>query len=366
MGFYRSTLGNLCFFSEPVSLSLEAYKQIEKVVKVLFQLKNNKDYQKSFSSVVHQTAFKNQKQDSVLMAYDFHLEKEIPRLIEVNTNASSFLLSNSLYQFQNLEYKKAREDLKKSFQSEWKKFNQDQENPAPKKSVLIDENPLEQKMAIEFFMYKDFFQSMGWSFEICDSHSLKIDEKGFLYTPKGDKIDFIYNRSTDFYFENHPELATAYLKGTCAISPNPREYYLLSDKDRLCDWSLQKDNWSELKQIKNNLLVSEVLNSQNKERAWENRKKYFFKIRKGYSGKQAYRGANLSHKKMNQLCDTQSLFQEFIPPSKIIDSQGVEWKVDFRAYVYEDQIQQLIARCYYGQLTNFKKEGSGFAIVNVI
>ena len=45
--------------------------------------------------------------------------------------------------------------------------------------------------------------------------------------------------------------------------------------------------------------------------------------------------------------------------------KGTEWKTDFRAYVYENKIQQLTARCYQGQLTNFRQEGSGFACVNV-
>ena len=105
---------------------------------------------------------------------------------------------------------------------------------------------------------------------------LKTDEKGVLYTPTGDPADFVYNRSTDFYFENHPYLKSAFLKGSCAISPHPREYYLLSDKDRLCDWFAQKETRPELQKIQNNLLFSGILNSENKEAIWKNRKKYFF------------------------------------------------------------------------------------------
>lgn len=352
-------------FSETVYLPSSAFQQMKKVIQLLFQLRSRSDYKKNLSIGTIETALKEQKQDSVLMAYDFHLQDEIPKLIEVNTNASSFLLANSFYQFKDLPYEQAKEDLKQSFQSEWEKFKGDKTNPKPQKVVLIDEEPLKQKMMIEFFMYKDFFQSMDWSFEIQDSQSLKIDDKGFLYTPKGDKIDFIYNRSTDFYFKNHPHLAKAYLKGTCAISPNPREYYLLSDKNRLCEWSAQKNKWSELEQIKQNIPFSEVLSSSNKEETWNQRKKYFFKIAQGYSGKLAYRGAGLTHKKFNELYNLKSLVQEFIPPSSFKDNQGKEWKIDFRVYVYRDKIQQFVARCYQGQLTNFKQEGSGFATVKL-
>ena len=219
--------------------------------------------------------------------------------------------------------------------------------------LLIDENPFEQKMALEFFMYKDFFQSMGWPLDICDSRALT-------------KADFIYNRCVDFYFENHPPLAEAFLKGTCAISPHPREYYLLSDKNRLCDWFSQKGIKPELKKIQSSLLRSEKVTAQNKEQIWKNRKKYFFKNLRGYGGKQAYRGAGLTHKKFKELYESKSLAQEFVSPLRIKNSKGEEWKVDFRTYVYEDKIQQLAARCYQGQITNFKQADSGFAAVELV
>lgn len=412
-GFLKQHLWSPVFFSESVPLSAEAYQQMKSIVRSLFHLKNREDYQKSLSIEVPSFALKKQKQDSILMAYDFHLDGNIPKLIEVNTNASGFLLVNSFYQFKNLSYKEEKESLKKSFQFEWEKFKKGKEGKrsditerqltdtnntenkkfieleantknneskkndkkeenkkitSPQKVVLIDEDPLNQKMAIEFFMYKDFFQSMGWPFEICDSQSIKIDDKGFLYTSKGDKVDFVYNRSTDFYFENHPHLAKAYFQGTCAISPNPREYCLLSDKVRLCDWSFQKDRWPELKQIEHHIPFSKILNSQNRDEIWKNRKKYFFKNSKGYSGKMAYRGSGLTRRKFNELCDLKNkiLVQEFIPAGTIKDTEGKEWKVDFRAYVYEDTIQQLTARSYQGQLTNFREKGSGFATITLV
>lgn len=376
------------FFSDTVSLTFSAFQQMETVVKSLFRLKSRKDYQKSLSAAEPESSLKNKKQDSVLMAYDFHLKDGIPYLIEVNTNASGFLLVNSFYQFQNYPYSQAKEDLKQSFQKEWEKFCSEYESDnsnnfikngflkssfennnkkiKPDKIVLIDEALSSQKMLIEFFMYKDFFQSMNWPFEICDSRSLKADDRGFLYTPKGDKIDFVYNRSTDFYFENHPALATAYRKGVCAISPHPREYHLLANKSRLCGWYIQKEKWEELKQIERHIPYTEILTEENKGQFWKNRKKYFFKIKTGHSGKMAYRGSSLSRRKFEELCRLNGIAQEYIPPSLVQSAKGGEWKVDFRVYVYEDQIQQITARCYQGQLTNFQAEGSGFSAVNVL
>ena len=423
--FLNQTQWTPLFFSKYIDLPASAYKQIEKTVQSLYQLRNNTVYQKKLLNQykldnenknysekqnihelekqnIHQAEKQNRdhfsrqtnshsresgnlqknqtelkqnsadqnfflnleskKQDSVLMAYDFHLTGDTVKLIEINTNASAFLLVNSLYQIKNLNHKKALEDLIYSFQQEWNIFNN--KTAKPNKIVLIDENPLSQKMVLEFFMYKDLFKSLGWDMEILDSKKIKTDNNYYLYTPKGEKIDFIYNRSTDFYFENHPIIAKAYQYNTCLILPQPKDYFLLADKARMSDW--MTEDWSELKDIKNNLLKTIFLNPNNKQQLWENRKKYFFKISQGHGGKMVYKGMSLSKKKFEEMFQYNSLAQEYIAPSKIKDSNNQEWKLDLRAYVYKDQIQQLAGRVYQGQLTNFKTPGSGFALVKLI
>ena len=361
----------LLFFNESIKLPENIYKQIEKTIQTLYRLRNNKNYQKnlfssdlnlevSFNNLTKFNNTKNLKSHSILMSYDFHLQSNTAKLIEINTNASAFLLVNSFYQIKKLNYTNALEKLKNSFQKEWNIFNNKLEKP--KKIVLIDQEPLQQKMSLEFFMYKDFFKSMGWDMEILDSKQLKIDDKYQLYTPKGDKIDFIYNRLTDFYFANHPMLVKAYQENTCLILPQPIDYLLLADKNRMVDWPKYK---TELKEIKNNLLEVKLLNSDNKQELWQNKKKYFFKICQGHGGQMAYKGASLSHKKFEELFQYNSLAQEYVAPSKIKDSKLQEWKIDLRAYVYKDQIQQLAGRVYQGQLTNFKTQGSGFSTVEI-
>ena len=349
------------FFESPVHLSKNIYAQIKQSIHSLYRLRNSKTYQNSLPKFQDSLFLENKKQDSVLMAYDFHLDNETAKLIEVNTNGSAFLIVNTLYQFKNLDYKKALEDLKNSFQEEWAKFNKNL--AVPKKAVLIDEDPFNQKMALEFFMYKDFFQSMGWNMEILDSKKLKMDDSYQLYTPSDEKIDFIYNRTTDFYFKNHPPLAKACQKNTCLISPHPKDYYLLADKNRLIDW--HSKNWEELKDIAPNLIKTKILNSENRQELWQNRKKYFFKICQGHGGKMAYKGASLTRKKFEDLLKQGCVAQEYIAPSQIKNANNQKWKLDLRAYVYKDHIQQLAGRVYQGQLTNFKAPGSGFTTVEL-
>ena len=172
----------------------------------------------------------------------------------------------------------------------------------------------------------------------------------------------------DFYFDEHPHLLKAYETDVCCISPHPREYFLLSDKNRLCSWFFEREKWPLLKVIGKHLIPSFILlkgQEEKKEELWKNKKKYFFKSARGYGGKMAYRGSSLTSKKFELLCKDSLIFQEYIPPSHWTDSKGEIWKLDFRVFVYRDQIQQLSARCYKGQITNFREPRSGWALVQV-
>lgn len=352
---------------ETVFLSQKNYQSIQKIVKSLYELKDNPLYQKTISKHLPELAKKQSRQNSPLMAYDFHTQQNSVKLIEVNTNGSAFLLTHLLYQSSAEEAAEdfsesaasPLQDLKKSFAGEWRLFNPNKKKP---KIVLIDEAVQQQKMRFEFFMYQDFFSSMGWKLEILESKNLLIDKEALLYTPKKEKIDFIYNRTTDFYFEKHPHLAKAYQNGSCLILPQPRDYALLADKKRLLDWQ----SFPQLKSIQKYLLKAKAFNKKTSEELWKNRRKYFFKVQQAYGGKLAYRGSSLTHKKKEELLRHNSLAQEYCPPDTLTDSKGQKWKVDLRAYAYKAQVQLLVARIYQGQITNFKVADSGFAKVKII
>ena len=354
-----SSIEELPLSQEIVFLSEKNWQSIKKMVQIFYQLKEDSAYQKLISKNLPEIAKQESQQNSPLMAYDFHLQTDSVKMIEVNTNASAFLLAHLLYQSFSESFENSVEELKKAFLTEWSLFNPHKKRP---QIVLIDEEIEKQRMRFEFFMYQDFFKSMGWDLEILESKSLSIDEEAYLYTPEGKKIDFIYNRATDFYFDRHPKLKKAYQEKTCLILPQPRDYALLSDKKRLLDWQ----DLPQLQPIQKYLLKIKPFTEKTKEELWKDRKKYFFKIQQGYGGKLAYRGSSLSHNKKEELLNYESLAQEYCPPSTLTDSQGAKWKIDLRAYAYKDQVQQLIARIYQGQLTNFKAKGSGFARVKML
>ena len=352
-------------FPEIVTIPTKALTHIKKTVASLYQLKKQTSYINSLKDKAPDSVCIGHPQNSVLMAFDFHLDsKGIPRLIEVNTNGSGFLIGAALAQYHNLEYQQPLKGLANSFQEEWLKFSEN--SPASPSLVgIIDDTPWSQKMIMEFLMYQDFLKTFGWKGVIYDISSLKQDSKGQLRDQNNNLIDFCYNRSTDFYFANTPHLKQSYMEKTCAFSPHPTEYFLLSEKNRLCEWSAYKDEWPLLSKIKDNLLETYKLSSENQDRAWENRKQYVFKLAGKYGGKGVYRGKNLTSKTFQMLRENQTVFQEYLPPPLWKDTKGTEWKFDLRAFSYGENVQQIIARCYKGQLTNFKHLGGGMAPVIV-
>lgn len=351
-------------FPEVLYIPMEALAHIKETVAKIYQLKREDFYLKSLQNKKPDSvSLLKHPQDSVLMSFDFHLDsKNIPKLIEVNTNSSGFLIGNSLFQYHGLEYKEALKNLSHSFQKEWEKFKGKTTFP-PFRTGIIDEDPFSQKMIMEFVMYQDFFKTFGWNGVIYDLSLLKRDEQGGLRDQNGNRIDFCYNRSTDFYFTHNCHLKQSYKEGSCAFSPHPTEYFLLADKNRLCEWSLYKNEWPLLTKIKESLLDSYKLSSENRNKVWKNKKKYVFKLTGKYGGKGVYRGKNLTTKTFQMLSENETVFQDYLPPPLWKDSKGNEWKFDLRAFSYGGNIQQITGRCYKGQLTNFKNLGGGFAPV---
>ena len=310
---------------------------------------------------------------SVLMSYDFHLDGDTPRLIEINTNASGYLIANALYimHAQPKPFPEAMTSLKKAFAEEFQRLGLE----GSPHIAIIDEAPHEQKMFPEFLLYKSLFEKWGYRASIHDYTDL-IYRHGELFA-MGNKVDFIYNRYNDFTFSDHTSeaLRSAYLEGACGFSPNPKEYILLADKRRFVPMS--SDGWLEavatsdisIEAIRNVLLptwnASEFADINE---VWQKRKQLFFKPPQLYGGKGAYRGGSISRNVFNRVMSEDYLIQQYVPAPKIAfenDETSVDWKYNLRAYVYGGEVQLLVALIYQGQLTNFSQTYGGYCPIFV-
>lgn len=351
----------------PFTLNLpkRALEAIQKTIKTLFHVRKKSEYSLWLQQKYQKNIF-DPGNASMFMSYDFHLdENHTPKIIEINTNASFLGLGHFFYEFLNtptgLAFKIS--DLRSNFLSELALFGSQQKNP---KILIVDENPSQQRLFAEFLVFQQVIKSFGWSCEIDDFRSALSK-----------KPDLIYNRWTDFYFEKaeSTELKQAYLDKKVCFSPNPHEYFLLADKQRLMDFHdpelLQSLNLSNEDNdvIKTSIPMTKVFSAFDKNDLWAQRKNLFFKPTNSFGSKQTYKGASISRKLFDELPVQDFLAQEYIPaPELSLETpEGVDsFKYDLRCYAYQDELQMVIARIYKGQVTNLKTKYGGFAAVKWI
>ncbi len=307
----------------------------------------------------------------LVTAYDFHTREDELRLIEINTNAAGYLLCAELNEFFDTDLNlglKPKDALLKSFDDEM----QYTRKTASKTVTLIDENLLQQNMYSEFLLYAHLLKSAGYQVNLCDVAELKFDAQKGMLTPEGQECGFIYNRFCDFDFSEPRSalLLQSYLEGLNQFSPHPQEYLLVADKLHLVELSSpthlqQFASVADIDLIAPQLLKTEFAQSTDAESRWQKRKTLFFKPRQSFGGKSAYRGANVSRKVFQRLWDENAIVQEYFPPPTLLH-ENEEWKYDIRFYVYQDQIQNVVARVYQGQVTNFAAAGGGFSRIKFV
>ena len=333
-----------CISPFKISLNNQTTGQIKNAIRDIYQWSRKKE--SSYSPDIDNY--------SVLMAYDFHIDSENnARLIEINTNASGFLITDLIREAHGIDNSKNLEKLKDSFIQEWKLFSK--KDSSPQKIIITDEDIKNQKNYIEFLMYQQLINQWGWDCELLDADQIISEGKG-IQTPQGEPIDFLYSRLTDFYLKRYDKIKKAYEEKQVCLSPNPKEYFLLANKKNLCELYSETPDDSSLKKV----LIETCLFQTH---LWENRKQFFFKPIESYGGKGSYNGKSISKIKFQTL--KHYIAQKFIPPMNWTHPITQEqWKVDIRAYAYRNQIHQIGGRIYQGQLTNFQTPESGFCLVD--
>lgn len=336
---------------------------------------------------------------SVLMSYDFHIEFPtgfVPtsladlrqgrlRLIEINTNASMSLLIDLMNGERGLEPiedtvhpgslrcfgRRAKEILMDDFAEELLSARHQPRTTIGEalqgaRIAIVDDEPQKQKLYIEFLLYKELFEKRGATCVIVDRRDLEMRD-GKLWAGAFGPIDLVYNRATDFYFEEEASraLREAMTTGAAVITPNPYDYRMLADKNRLVEWSREgqlesvyglSKNDADL--IRGTVLRTREANAIDPEVLWKERKKLVFKPRQAYGGKGVYRGSSISRGAFDGVLASDSLAQDFVPaPTVKID--GVEFKYDLRFFAYRDYVHVACGRLYQGQMTNALTPGGG-------
>lgn len=334
-----------------IELSHEQIDIIKNEIKSYWKLRNWTE--KSKSTEYLNMGLNKPNNYSVCMSYDFHINAEgKPELIEINTNAAFLAMSLQIYEYFNLPNiasSFSETELVEMFKKEIQLANTNSNSVA-----IIDEKPELQRLYIEFLVYQQIFKSKGVDCEIFNYDQVE-QLKNF---------GLIYNRYTDFFLnQKESSLLKELFNSKLNLSPNPYEYFLLADKQRLLDWNTQTEVSKP-----SSLLKIYDLGIADKEEIWKNRKNLFVKPKNSFGSKQAYRAGSMSRRLFDEIYGTDFVAQQFSSPSEInvvYNEKPEKFKYDLRCYVYQDQLQLMIARLYQGQTTNLKTEGGGFAAVRV-
>lgn len=349
-----------------VELKSSVLAQAQKAVSLLFSMREKESYLNHYKDLLAEKGLKDPGNKSIMMSYDFHVdENNNLKLIEINTNAAFLVLGQQMYEMKGhalpVEDFKL-DEIKASIVTEMQLQGKSVDSAL--KVSIIDEKPSEQRLFIEFLVYNELFKSWGWNSQIEDYRDLFKD-----FQP-----DFIYNRYTDFFLtdDSSQSLRTKFLNRDVCLSPNPFEYLLLADKQRLIDWVqpgfLEGQGFSgdDLALLKEVLPMSFDLKPENAEQIWAQRKSLFFKPKNAFGSKQSYKGGSISRKTYDDILKADMIAQQLVPPSEktFTTPEGPQnFKYDLRCYAYQGHLQLIVARIYQGQVTNLRTPYGGFATV---
>jgi hypothetical protein len=353
-----------------VELPREILTQAQEFGRTLFRLRQNQAYQNFVRTTttpnLENLHISEPANHSLCMSYDFHVDPlGTLRLIEVNTNAAFLALSDLLYDSQGLPNPVPDFSMSEFFKDIQTEFELVTGRRHLESIAIVDDQPAQQRLYIEFLVFQEMFKRWGLRCEIKDCQE---DLSNF---------EFIYNRGTDFYLQDPKWTALRTLlnqKKSC-VSPQPAEYFYLADKARMIGWrnSQELARWAVSTEDQAVLLkhvpLAEVLNSENGEEIWTRRKNLFFKPQQAFGSKQSYKGASISRKVYAEISEQKFLAQELVPAPEINlqTNEGPQvFKYDLRFFAYQDRIQSVVARVYQGQVTNLQSPYGGFAAVQFL
>ncbi len=366
----------------PLFVAESDFDKMSNVVHTIDAIVHSPAWQQNVLAGAPAIAHRDAGNAGVLYGYDFHLSKSGPQLIEINTNAGGALIVTQILRAQSgccaneneasplAQAQDAESNIIDSLLSD---FSMVRGHRQPRLIAIVDTDPLDQYLYPEFERFAELLRARDLVVAICGPSELLATPDGL--TLQGASVDLIYNRLTDFYFEGTQlsALRSAYADGSVVVTPNPHHHALYADKRHLAVLTdPQRLTLLGVDSAQQQILLSSIpetrlVDSENADLLWQQRKQFFFKPAAAYGGRGAYRGAKLTRSTFEQLVQEHYVAQrEVEPPLRRarVNGETTELKADVRCYVYRGEIQLTAGRLYRGQTTNFRTPGGGFATVS--
>jgi hypothetical protein len=370
------------FADVPVFVGAEHLREMQRVISAVEAVTRLPAYREQVLAGAPDIARREPSSHGVFFGFDFHIAPEGPKLIEINTNAGGALLNIELQRAQQACCGPVSDSLAASpdadareqqifemFMTEWRRARG---APPLRTLAIVDDEPHGQYLYPEFLLFQQLFESRGVRTLVADARELVIEADSLKH--RGERIDLVYNRCTDFYFADarHAALADAYARDLSVVTPHPHAHALYSSKDNLVLLSdaatLRAMHASESDiEVLTHAIPRTLRVAAPGERWWHDRKQWFFKPASGFGGRGTYRGDKITRRVFDDVMRGNYIAQQVAPPSERRRRAATDcFKLDVRAYVYDGQTQLLAARLYQGQTTNFRTSGGGFAPVYLL
>ena len=368
------------FAARPVFVNAADMDRMAAVARAVESVVALPAYREEVLSAAPSIARHRQGARGVFFGYDFHLDEGRLSLIEINTNAGGAMLNAVSARAQRscceivehvLPQAPSVDALERSivamFRNEWSLAGHD--TPL-RRLAIVDEDPPSQYLYPEFLLFQRLFADHGLQAVVCDPSALRI-EAGRLWV-ENVQIDLVYNRLTDFDLaaDDSASVREAYLADAVVLTPHPQAHALYADKRNLALFSDE----ARLRELGASGPVRELLaqtvprtrsvRSEDGDALWSERRGLFFKPRRGFGSRAAYRGDKLTRRVWEQILAGDYVAQDLVRPGeRVVDGDaGMRpLRYDLRNYVYDGVVQWGAARLYQGQTTNFRTPGGGFA-----
>lgn len=379
-------------FSESLVFISEAeVARIAELVAVIEEIVAQPSYQERVLEQAPAIARHAVPHRGAFLGFDFHLGHDGPQLIEINTNPGGVLLTALLDEAQQacctdvaqlVSGAPARAvleaELVAMFRREWQEARRVASadfSGFPRTVAIVDETPGSQYLYPEFQLFQRLFAAAGCTALILPPEALSLREGALWHG--GQRIDLVYNRLTDFYFEaaGSAVLREAYLTDAAVITPSPRAHALYADKRNLALFSDPAAlGVAEARRalLARHVPATRIVRREEADDLWAARRELFFKPAAGFGSKAAYRGDKLTRRVFEEILASDYVAQKLVPPSlRVIRTAGdttttLPLKLDLRVFAYAGRVQLFAARLWQGQTTNFRTPGGGFAAVRIV
>lgn len=370
------------FSATAVFVSPQQVEQMRAVIEAIDIIVSTAAYRQGALARAPATAQHDPRTPGVFLGYDFHLGGHGPQLIEINTNAGGALLNIHLARAQTACFPEMRgltvgpveltaleERFVAMFRHEWQLARGD----LPLNRIaIVDESPSSQYLYPEFALFQSLFRRHEIDAVIAAPDELALRDNR-LWHANG-VVDLVYNRLTDFSLvaPAHADLRTAWQDDLALFTPHPRAHALYADKRNLIP--LSDPEWlrragitpAVIDTLTQGIAATRPVERAQADELWATRKQLFFKPAGSFGSKAVYRGDKLTRRVWEEILAGEYVAQALVPPGERQIQVGTETKTlkyDVRCFVYDGELQLVVARLYQGQTMNFRTPGGGFAPV---